>query len=116
MSPFIFIAFSTVFSVSGQLMLKRGMSHMGDTPGRNPLLYMALSPWVISGLFIYGIGVLAWLSAMSRLELSYVYPFASLGYIGIILGSWFLFKEKVSALRILGIVVIIVGVLITSQS
>lgn len=116
MSPFIFIAFSTLFGVSGQLMLKRGMSRMSDTPGRSALMYMALSPWVIGGLFIYGIGVLAWLAAMSRLEISYVYPFASLGYIGIILGSWFLFKEKISALRVLGILVIIVGVVITSQS
>jgi multidrug transporter EmrE-like cation transporter len=116
MSPFIFIAFSTLFGVSGQLMLKRGMSRMGDTPGRSTLMYMALSPWVIGGLLIYGFGVLAWLAALSRLEISYVYPFASLGYIGIILGSYFLFKEKISLLRVVGIVTIIVGVLITSQS
>jgi multidrug transporter EmrE-like cation transporter len=116
MSPFIFIAFSTLFAVSGQLMLKHGMSHMSDTPGRSALMYMAFSPWVVGGLLIYGCGVLAWLAAMSRLEISYVYPFASLGYIGIILGSYFLFKEKISALRLLGIAIIIVGVLITSQS
>ena len=113
MSLFIFIAVSTVLGVSGQLMLKHGMNRMGR---HNPLLYMALSPWVIGGLLIYGFGVIAWLAAMSHLELSYIYPFASLSYIGIIFGSWFLFKEKISALRVVGIVVIIVGVLITSQS
>ena len=77
---------------------------------------MILSPWVIGGLFTYGIGVLAWLAALSRFEISYVYPFASLSYIGIILGSYFLFHERMSRLRVLGIIVIIAGVLITSQS
>jgi drug/metabolite transporter (DMT)-like permease len=77
---------------------------------------MATSPWVIGGLVVYGLGVLNWLMALSRLELSYVYPFASLSYVGIIIGSYFLFKEKLSRLRLIGIFIIIVGVLITSQS
>jgi multidrug transporter EmrE-like cation transporter len=116
MSPFLFIGVSTIFGVIGQLMLKRGMSGLSNTSDRNPLIFMAFSPWVIGGLLIYGIGVLAWLAALSQLEISYVYPFASIGYVGIILGSWFFFKEKISPLRIVGIIIIITGVLITSQS
>ena len=116
MSPFIFIALSTIFGVCGQLLLKRGMARMNEIPGRNALVYMALSPWVIGGLIVYSCGVLAWLMALSRLEISYVYPFASLSYIGIILGSYFLFQDRISRLRLMGIIVIIVGVLITSQS
>lgn len=112
MSPFIFIAFSTVFGVCGQLSLKRGMSGGGD----NPIKRMITSPWVIGGLLVYGFGVIFWLMAMSRFELSYVYPFASLSYVGIIIGSYFIFKEKLSAMRLLGIAIIIIGVLITSQS
>jgi drug/metabolite transporter (DMT)-like permease len=65
---------------------------------------------------VYGTGVIFWLLALSNYELSYVYPFASLSYIGIIIGSYFIFKERISALRVLGIAVIISGVLITSQS
>lgn len=114
MSPFVFIAFSTVFGICGQLSLKRGMST--DNGSSNLIKRMLTSPWVIGGLMVYGFGVIFWLMAMSRFELSYVYPFASLSYVGIIIGSYFIFKEKLSAMRLVGIAIIIIGVLITSQS
>ncbi|NWG18488.1 MAG: multidrug resistance protein [Chloroflexi bacterium] len=116
MSPFVFVAFSTVFGICGQLLLKRGMSRMDMAEGSRILLRIATSPWVIGGLAIYGTGVIFWLLALSHLELSYVYPFASLSYIGIIIGSYFLFKERINATRLVGIAVIITGVLITSLS
>lgn len=117
MSPLVFVAISTVFGISGQLLLKQGMNNIVQKLGGSSVVKgMVTSPWVIGGLAVYGTGVIFWLLALSNYELSYVYPFASLSYIGIIIGSYFIFKERISALRVLGIVVIISGVLITSQS
>jgi multidrug transporter EmrE-like cation transporter len=118
MSPFVFIAFSTVFGICGQLMLKHGMSRMGGaaTVGGSLIRNIVTSPWVIGGLVVYGLGVINWLLALSHLELSYAYPFASLSYIGIIVGSYFIFKERITLLRVAGIAVIIIGVLVTSLS
>lgn len=84
--------------------------------GAAMIRYIVTSPWVIGGLAIYGTGVIFWMLALSNYELSYVYPFASLSYIGIIIGSYFIFKERITTLRVLGIAIIIAGVLITSQS
>jgi multidrug transporter EmrE-like cation transporter len=118
MSPFVFIAFSTVFGICGQLMLKHGMSRMGGaaTVGGSLIRNIVTSPWVVGGLVVYGLGVINWLMALSHLELSYAYPFASLSYIGIIVGSYFIFKERITLLRVAGIAVIIIGVLVTSLS
>ncbi len=117
MPPLVFIAFSTVFGICGQLILKHGMSRMGDVADGGRLIRRIItSPWVIAGLVVYGVGVINWLLALSHLELSYVYPFASLSYIGIIIGSHFIFKERFSLLRVAGIAVIILGVLVTSLS
>lgn len=117
MSPFVFIAFSTIFGICGQLLLKRGMNGISVTVnGLGMIQQMVFSPWVISGLLVYGTGVIFWLLALSNFELSYVYPFASLSYIGIIIGSYFLFKERITMMRVLGIAVIIAGVLIISQT
>jgi len=115
MSPFVFVALSTVCGIAGQLMLKRGMTAMAATGGVS-VVRMVTSPWVIVGLGVYGSGVLCWLMALSHFELSYVYPFASLSYIGIIFGSYFLFRERITLMRLMGVAVIIAGVLITSQS
>ena len=118
MSPFVVIACSTVFGICGQLMLKHGMSRMGGaaTVGGSLIRKIVTSPWVIGGLVVYGLGVINWLMALSHLELSYAYPFASLSYIGIIVGSYFIFKERITLLRVAGIAVIIIGVLVTSLS
>jgi multidrug transporter EmrE-like cation transporter len=116
MSPFVFIALSVTCSVCGQLSLKHGMSLIARSATLSVLARMVTSPWVIGGLAVYGVGVISWLFALSHLELSYAYPFSSLGYVGIILGSYFLFKERISAIRLVGIGVIILGLLIISQS
>jgi multidrug transporter EmrE-like cation transporter len=117
MSPYIFVALSTIFGIAGQLLLKRGMGSIGQSAtGVAMLKRIILSPWVIGGLIIYAMGVVNWLLALSSFELSYVYPFASLSYIGIIVGSYFIFRERITLMRVLGIAVIISGVLISSRS
>ena len=42
---------------------------------------MATNPYVVIGLLIYVGGTVFWLSALSRVDLSYAYPFASLSYV-----------------------------------
>ena len=117
MSPYVFVALSTIFGIAGQLLLKRGMGSIGQSePGIAMLKRIILSPWVVGGLIVYGLGVVNWLLALSSFELSYVYPFASLSYIGIIIGSYFIFRERITLMRLMGIAVIISGVLISSRS
>jgi len=117
MSPYVFVALSTIFGIAGQLLLKRGMGNLGQSePGLLMIKRIILSPWVVGGLIIYALGVVNWLLALSSFELSYVYPFASLSYIGIIIGSYFIFRERITLMRLMGIAVIISGVLISSRS
>lgn len=112
----IYIILSCIFTVLGQLSLKQGMNVIGKTPGGSVPLRMATSIWVIGGLGVYALGVVTWTLALSGAELSKVYPFASLAYVGIVIGSFFVFKEPVSRLRLIGVAVIIVGLIIISQS
>jgi multidrug transporter EmrE-like cation transporter len=115
-SPFVFIFCSTFFGITSQLTLKYGMGKVAKQPGGSLLMKMATSPYVVGGLMAYGIGVLFWLLALSRLELSYVYPFAILSYVGIIIGSYIFFKERISGLRLVGIAVILSGVILIGLS
>ncbi len=65
---------------------------------------------------VYALGTLFWLLALSREELSFAYPFASLSYILMLIASWQLFRENISGMRLLGTFVICVGVVLTSLS
>ena len=118
MSPFVFVGLSIIFTITGQLLLKRGMSGIGKSgaAGMGVFLKMILSPWVVGGLAVYFMGVISWILALSSLPLTLAYPFGSLSYVGIFIASYFLFKEKITPARWLGIVIIVSGLIIIGFS
>jgi len=117
-SPFVFVGLSVFFTISGQLLLKNGMNKLGRSgaAGMGVLIRMATSPWVVGGLAVYFCGVISWILALSKLDLTLAYPFGSLSYVGIFIASYFLFKEKITPARWAGIGIIVAGLLIISLS
>jgi multidrug transporter EmrE-like cation transporter len=71
---------------------------------------------VVVGLGIYALSLVFWLTALSRVDLSYAYPFASLSYAVMLVASWKLFGENLSFPRLLGTLLIIIGVLVISRT
>jgi drug/metabolite transporter (DMT)-like permease len=115
------ILLSTLLGVAGQMLLKRGMTLMGEqsisaSGIADVALRIGMSPWVILGLAVYASGTFFWLVALSRVELSFAYPFASLSYVLILGASWMFLGETVTLLRLAGVIAICVGVLIVSIS
>jgi multidrug transporter EmrE-like cation transporter len=49
-------------------------------------------------------------------EVSYAYPFLSVGYVVVALMGYYIFQENLSWMRAIGIAVIIVGVILLSRS
>ena len=116
-----YILISVLAGASGQIMLKKGMSSMGPLTLSldqlfNILWRVGTNPYVVIGLAVYVGGTVFWLAALSRVDLSYAYPFASLSYVVMLLASWRLFDENISPLRLLGTVVVGLGVFLISRS
>jgi multidrug transporter EmrE-like cation transporter len=64
---------------------------------------------------MYGISVVLWILALSRVDVSYAYPMLSIGYILVAVFGWAIFGEDMSLNRIMGIFIIIVGVILISK-
>lgn len=116
-----YILVAVLASATGQLLLKKGMGGVGTVTlaaGDLPAIVwrIATNPYIFIGLGIYVTGTLFWLAALSRVDLSYAYPFASLSYIIMLVAAWRLFDENISPLRLLGTVVVGLGVLLISRS
>lgn len=117
----LLILIPTVAGVIGQLMLKVGMSSMGAldiNAAAIPSIIMkiATNPMIVVGLAIYMGGVFFWLLALNRLQLSYLYPFASLSYVLITIAAAVFLHEQIPSLRWVGLVVICVGVALVAKS
>lgn len=116
-----YIIVSVVVGAAGQLLLKYGMNHMGAitlSPNEifTVLWRLATNPVIVGGLMLYATGTVFWLAALSRVDLSYAYPFASLSYLLMLLASWSFFSEHITPLRLIGTLIIGLGVFLTSRS
>ena len=117
MKTIIMVTSSVILGVVGQLFMKQGMALVGAIQSINLqiILNIFLNLWVLAGLTCYGLAMIIWLGVLAELELSLAYPMLSLGYIVVALGSWVMFDENISAIRWIGIFVIIGGVVFISR-
>ena len=116
-----FILFTVLTNAAAQLMLKHGMVSLGaiSFAGVNPvlkLLQIVFSPWVFAGLATFVISMASHLYVLSKVELSFAYPFLSLAYVAVAIVAYFVFHEDLNAYRIAGIGLICVGTMLIAQS
>jgi len=115
----LLILVSVCMSACAQILLKVGMTPSGNGPDATLMataLRVLLNPWVIGGLGLYFLGAVVWLSVLSRVEVSYAYPFVGLGFIAtMILGTIFL-GEHVGPIRVVGSLLIVSGIVLVARS
>ena len=116
-----FILFTVMTNAAAQLMLKHGMMTLSplSLEGANPLvrvLQIVFSPWVFIGLSTFVISMASHLYVLSKVELSFAYPFLSLAYVAVAIFAYFIFHEDLNAWRIAGIGLICAGTVLIAQS
>jgi len=118
---YLLVLVSVVAMSGSQLLLKKGLLQVGEYP-RNIadlgsfLLRSYTNGYVIGAVLLTIVTALAWLLALTRAELSHIYPFMALSYFFVALFSLIIFKEDVNPLRWAGIAVICIGVALVSRS
>lgn len=121
MKYIVFILFTVMTNAAAQLMLKYGMMQIGPLSfaGINPvlkILQIVFSPWVFLGLCTFVISMASHLYVLSKVDLSFAYPFLSLAYVAVAVFAYFIFREDLNAYRIAGIALICVGTVLIAQS
>ena len=108
---------SVALAVLGQLCLKGAMNRIGRI-GRNArsARWRAGLPLLGLGMIVYGLSTVLWLLALSRVELSFAFPFLGLSYVAIAVLARFVFGERLPRHRIVGSLLILLGVLAVSLS
>ena len=120
MKHIVFILFTVMTNAAAQLMLKQGMMTLGPISfeGANPivkLLQIVFSPWVFFGLCTFVISMASHLYVLSKVELSFAYPFLSLACVAVAIFAYFVFREDLNAWRVAGIAFICLGTILIAQ-
>lgn len=106
---------------AAQLLLKAGTNAVGHfaftLDGALPVaLRIAGEPRILGGIGCYGVSLVVWIMALSRVDVSVAYPLLSIGFAINALLAWWLLGEALSAQRLAGIAVIILGVFLVARS
>lgn len=109
----LLVACSVLFATLGQVVLKLGSTLGGGWWARPlPLLHGHGSAGIVFGLLIYGCGTVLWIAAVSRHNISYLYPLGSLSYIFVMLCGHYLLGEALRPGRVIGVLIMACGIVL----
>ena len=122
MANHFYIYLSIILGVVSQLIIKWKMATFSFDS--NATMYdkfifafsMLFDPYIIISLILTLLAGLAWMIAMTKFDISYAYPFTMFGFVLVLILSAFLFNEPITWHKIIGLVLIMLGILVSSQS
>jgi len=112
MSGYLILGLAIILNATANILIKVGMLRIEGKGGMGSILIAALSqPAFWGGILSFGLALAAYSFVLNRLNLSVAYPvMVSLGLIIVVLVSYFLLKESITAVQIAGFFLIIAGV------
>lgn len=122
MSKFIPLILFTVFSnFLSQIMLKKGMTsiEIGDLSSDSLLEAVPsiiFNFFVIGGLFVMVISMACHLIVLSKVDISYAYPFLGLSFVLITAWGHLVLGEPLSVYKFMGVSLIVCGVALVAKS
>jgi drug/metabolite transporter (DMT)-like permease len=115
MFALILVLVCVLAGAAGQIFWKVGMSEMSRINGIGDLLQLKTvwdiftNKYILFGIFLYTVSVFLWLGAMSTLDVSFMYPLLSLGYVVTAILAFILIGENVTLIRWAGIALVLAG-------
>jgi multidrug transporter EmrE-like cation transporter len=116
------LATSILLNVCGQISIKQSILNYQRSVGQDvyfglpTALPILTSPLTLLGLALYAVSAVFWISALSRVQLSYAYPLLGVGYVLVAVASWQLWGENLTVQRIFGTLVVALGVYLVGTS
>jgi len=117
---FLMIVLTVCLNTTGQFLMKAGVNKGGaisiTTNFISSFVKAVMSWYVIAGFGMYAISAVLWIIILSRAELSWAFPMVSLSYVITALIAPALLHETFSYQRLIGTLVICLGVFLVSRT
>jgi drug/metabolite transporter (DMT)-like permease len=114
---FVLLLLTALLMAVANLLIKNGIARAGGfSPSLLALSQLLRQPGLVVGVLLTGISALLWFRILASQKLSTCYPlFASLTYSFITLGAFYFLHEKLSIQKLVGLVVIIIGITVVAR-
>lgn len=122
LSTFSIILSGVLLNSAAQLLLKAGARTIGSVSMTSmssvgaAAWSAATQPWIATGLVCYFVSAGLWIVALTRVDVTVAYPMLSMGYVIAAMLAWQIFGEQLTAARLLGIFIILIGVVVLARA
>ena len=119
MNSYFYILFTLLFTVYGQLILKWRLSNLKVVLPDDVmdkffyLIRLVIDPFILSGFIAAFVASLFWMVAMTKFEITHAYPFMSLAPALVFLLGVFVLNETFTMGKVIGLIIIMLGIAIT---
>lgn len=118
---YVYVGTTIGLTVYGQIIVKWQVDNAGSFPdafsGKVEFLARLLvNPWIISVFVGAAIAALAWMAALTHFELSRAYPFVALSFVLVLVLSAIVFDEALTWPKVVGVLLIVLGLTVGSQT
>jgi len=111
---FILGLLSVLLGFLGQLAWKKAVNARSSEIGLTWLFSLLTDRLVLLGLALYAASTLVWLVALRLEELSRLYTILSLNFALMLVAGYYLFGEKITLAKTVGVAMIIAGLLLVT--
>ena len=116
MQPILAILTCVILNSIAQILLKFGMRNFGKNLSITVIPSLISNMYVIFGAVLYAMSFILWLYVLSKVKVSYAYPFISLSYVLVAVLGTFMLGEKLTISAWLGICFVVIGVALIGVS
>jgi multidrug transporter EmrE-like cation transporter len=118
---FSLIFIGVMLNAAAQILMKAGTNAIGhfefSMANVIPVGWKLATEWhIVTALFCYGISVVVWILALSRVPVSIAFPMLSMAYVVNAVAAKYLLGEDFNVTKLVGMGVIIIGVIIISRA
>jgi len=116
---YVLIISSVLLNCLAQVFMRKGMLVVGQVSIAslvNHAVDMFLNLWLWGAIACYGVSILLWMIVLSRVQVSFAYPFLSIGYIVAAILGYLWMGETLDVYKISGILIICLGIIVLSRS
>lgn len=115
------ILFTVLTNFFSQILLKKGMTEFSDVSFDSAQIAgfawaVATNIYVIAGLFVMVVSMASHLVVLSKVDISFAYPFLGLSFVLITLYGHFALQEPLNSWKIMGVIFIVAGVSMVARS
>lgn len=122
MSKYIpLILFTVLTNFLSQIMLKKGMTQiklgpLGVANVVQAIPSVLMNIFVMGGLLVMIISMASHLVVLSKVDISFAYPFLGLSFVLITAWGYLVLSEPLSAYKVIGVCLIVCGVALVAKS